>query len=65
MGQMGSYVEHKPDPFIKQVSCVNTNMTRARLILTHDLFKNRLIVSGSQVVSDFVIPIYNIHIQID
>ena len=62
---MSLHVEHEPDLFIKQISCVNMNMTQARLALTHDLFKNKLIVSGSRVVSDFATPIYNIHIQID
>jgi len=31
-------------------------MTRTRLALTHDLFINRLVVSGLRVVSDFATP---------
>ena len=38
MDQKGSYVEHKHDTFIKQVSRVKLNMTRTHLALTYDLF---------------------------
>ena len=50
---MGSYFEHKHDPFIKWISHINPNMTWTRLASTHDLFINKLVISGSQVVSDF------------
>ena len=53
---MGSHVEHEHDLFIKRVSCVDSNINRTRLVLTHDLFINELVVSGSRVVSDFAIP---------
>ena len=39
--------EPEHDPFIKRVSRVNPNMTRTHLASTHDLFINRLVVSGS------------------
>ena len=55
MGKTSSHVEHEHDPFIKQVGRVNLNMTRTHLASTHDLFINRLVLSGSQVVSDFAI----------
>ena len=48
--------EPEHDPFIKRVSCVDPNMTRTHLASTHDLFINGLVVSGSQVVSDFATP---------
>ena len=57
---MASHVEHELDPFIKRVSRVNPNMSRIYLASTYDLFINGLVVSGSQVVSDFVTPIKNI-----
>ena len=31
-------------------------MTRTHLVSTYDLFINMLVVSGSQVMSDFAIP---------
>ena len=54
--QINLYVEYEHNLFIKQVSRVNPNMTQTRLVLTHDLFRNRLVVSGSQVVLDFSTP---------
>ena len=56
MGQTGLHAKHEPDPFIKQVSCGNPNMTRTRLAPTHDLFIKGLVVSGSRVVLDFATP---------
>ena len=56
MGQTSSHVEHKHDRFIKQVSCFNPNMNRTCLVSTHDLFINRLVASGLQVVLDFSTP---------
>ena len=56
MGQTGSHVEHEHDPFIKQVSNFNLNMTRTRLASTHDLFINGLIMLGLRVVSVFATP---------
>jgi len=53
---MDLYIEHEHDPFIKRVNRVNPNMTGTRLVSTHDLFINGLIVSGSHVVSDFATP---------
>ena len=53
---MGSHIEHEHDPFINQVSCVDSNMTWTRLVSTHDLFINGLVMLGSWVVSDFVTP---------
>ena len=50
---MDSYDEHKYDPFIKQVSLVDQNMTQTCLASTHDLFINGLVVSSSWVVSNF------------
>ena len=50
-------VEHEHDPFIKRVSRVNPNMTQTHLTLTYDLFINELVVSGSQIVSNFATPI--------
>ena len=47
---MGSHVEHEHDPFIKQVSYVDPNMTRTHLASTHDLFINKLVMSGSRVI---------------
>ena len=44
---MDSYDEHKYDPFIKQVSLVDQNMTRTCLASIHDLFINGLVVSSS------------------
>ena len=46
MGQTGSHIEHEHNPFIKQVSSVDPNMTRTCLASTHNLFINRLVVSG-------------------
>ena len=54
MGQTDLHVEH--DSFIKCVSCVDQNMIQTRLVLTHDLFINELIVLSSQVRLDFVTP---------
>ena len=54
--QKDLHVEYEHNLFIKQVSRVNPNMTQTHLALTHDLFINRLIVSGSQVVLDFSTP---------
>ena len=34
-------------------------MTRTRLALTHNLFINGLVVSGSRVVLDFATPTYD------
>ena len=34
-------------------------MTRTRLALTHNLFINELVVSGSRVVLDFATPTYD------
>ena len=59
MGQIGqtcSHAKHEPDPFIKQVSHVNPNITWTRLASTHNLFTNGLFMSGLLVVSDFAIP---------
>ena len=53
---MGLHAEHEPDPFIKWVRCVNPNMIRTHLTSTHDLFINELVVSGLQIVLDFVTP---------
>ena len=53
MGQTGLHVKYKHDSFIKQISRVNQNMTRTHLVLAHDLFINGLVVSSSQVVSNF------------
>ena len=47
MGQTSSQLEYEHNLFIKQVSRVNLNMTRTHLVSTYDLFKNRLVVSGS------------------
>ena len=54
MDQTDLHVEH--DSFIKYVSCVDQNMIQTRLVLTHDLFINELIVLSSQVRLDFVTP---------
>ena len=56
---MDSYDEHKHDPFIKQVSLVDPNMTRTCLASTHDLFINGLVMSSSQVMSYFDTPIHH------
>ena len=53
MDQTGSHVKHKPDSYIKHVSRVNLNMTQTYLVSTHDLFISRLVMLGSEVVSDF------------
>ena len=53
---MGSHDEHEHDPFSKQVSNVDPNMIRTRLISTHDLFINGLVVSDSRIMSDFFTP---------
>ena len=55
-GQIGLHFEPKHAPFIKWVNYVDLNMTRTHLVSTHDLFINRLVISNSQVVSNFVIP---------
>ena len=52
---MSSHVEHEHEPFIKQVNRVDLNMTWNRLVLTHDLSINGLVVSISQVVLNFAI----------
>ena len=56
MGQTSKNVEHKHNPFIKQVNCVDLNMTQTCLATTYDLFINGLAMLGSQFVSDFIIP---------
>ena len=56
MGQMSSHVKHEHNPFIKQVNHVNLNITQTRLASTHNIFINGLIMSGSQVVLNFVTP---------
>ena len=56
MGQMSSHVKHEHNPFIKQVNHVNLNITQTRLASTHNIFINGLIMSDSQVVSNFVTP---------
>ena len=56
MGQINSYVEHEHDLFIKWISHVDLNITWTHLASTHDLFINGLVVSRSQVVSDFATP---------
>ena len=53
---MSSHVEHEHDPFIKQASHVNPNMTRSHLVLTHDLFINGLVVSSLLIMSNFLTP---------
>ena len=53
MSQTGSHVEHKHNPFIKRVSCVDSNMTWTYLASIHDLFINELVVSGLRIVSNF------------
>lgn len=55
-GQIDLHVEYEHNLFIKQVNRVNPNMTQTRLALTYDLFINRLVVSGLQVVLDFSTP---------
>ena len=57
-GQTGLHVKHEHDPFIKHVSCINPNMTRAYLASTYDLFINGLVVSGLQVMSNFAPPTF-------
>ena len=52
---MSSHVEYEHEPFIKQVNRVDLNMTWSRLVLTHDLSINGLVVSISQVVLNFAI----------
>ena len=49
MGQMGSHVEHEHGLFIKRVSHVNPNMTQTRWVSTHNLFINKLVMSGLQL----------------
>ena len=56
MGQTGSHVEHEHDPFIKQVSRIDPNMTQTCLASTDDLFINGLVISSSQVVTNFATP---------
>ena len=53
MSQTSLHVEYEHNSFIKQASHVDPNMIRTCLVSTHDLFINGLVVSGSQVVSDF------------
>ena len=60
---MGSHVKYKHDSFVKRVSRVNPNMIRTRLTSTYDLFINRLVVSCSQVVSNFVTPIDMVELE--
>ena len=58
MGQISQtdlHAEHELDPFTKRVIHVNLNITQTCLTLTHDLFVNGLVMSSSQVVSDFAI----------
>lgn len=50
---MSSPVKHEHDPFIKQISCVDLNITWTRFASTQDLFINKLIVLISQVASNF------------
>ena len=50
------HVEYKPDSFIKRVSHVDLDMTWIHLTLAYNMFINRLVVLGSQVVSNFVTP---------
>ena len=57
MGQTSLHVEYEHNSFIKQASCINPNMIRTCLALTHDLFINGLVMSGSQVMLDFATPI--------
>lgn len=59
MSLTSSHVKHKHDLFIKQVNCVDSNMTRTRLASTYDLFTNGLIMSSLRVVSDFATLISN------
>ena len=44
----------EPDhnPFIKQVNCVNLNMTQTNLTSTHNLFINGLIMLDSRILSN-------------
>ena len=60
---MGSHVKYIHDSFVKWVSCVNPNMTQTHLASTHDLFINGLVVSGSQVVSNFATPIDMVELE--
>ena len=53
MGQIGSHVEYKHDPFIKWVNHVDPNMIRTWLASTYGLFINGLVVLGSWVASNF------------
>ena len=64
MGQTGSHVEHEYNLFIKRVSRVNLNMTRTHLALTYDLFINELVMSGSQVTSDFATPMPDVMMKL-
>ena len=54
--------EPEHDPFIKRVTRVDPNMTWTHLTSTHDLFINRLVVSGSRVVSNFATPTTNLYL---
>ena len=53
---MDSHVKHEHDLFIKWVGHVNLNITQTRLASTRNIFINGLIMSGSQVVLNFVTP---------
>ena len=53
---MSSHVKHEYNMFIKQVSRINLNMTQICLASTHNLFINRLIMSGLRVVLDLTTP---------
>ena len=53
---MASHVKHEHVLVIKRVSCVDPNITQTHLASIHDLFINRLAVSGSPVILDFVTP---------
>ena len=58
---MDLHAEHKHNPFIKQVSYVNSKMTQTHLASTDDLFINGLVVSSLRVVSDFATPTYGLY----
>ena len=47
MGQTSKNVEYKHNLFIKQVNCVDLNMTQTCLATTYDLFINELAMLGS------------------
>ena len=58
---MDLHAEHEHDPFIKQVSYVNSKMTQTHLASTDDLFINGLVVLSLRVMSDFTTPTYGLH----